>query len=289
MKTTTIKLGKKILSLISNISPSLNAKILFMLRTHKIPNLKKPKTFNEKTTYLKLYKYNNDQRVSLLADKYSVRKFIEDKGYGDILNELYGVYNNFDEIDFNKLPNKFALKCTHGCAYNIICDDKEKLNKEKAKSKIDEWLKEKYGYATSELHYTKIKPRIIAEKYLCDENGLMPKDYKMYCMNGKVNCILVCSERDNKLKLSYYDNNWNRLKYEKEEWSSKIDIEKPKNLNKMISIAEDLSKDFPFVRVDFYNDNGNIIFGELTFTPACSCAPYYNNYGNNYLGKQLKL
>ena len=254
-----------------------------------MPKLKDPKTFNEKTTYLKLYNYNKSDFVSKLADKYEVRDYINYKGYNNILNELFGVYGNFDEIDFNKLPDKFALKCTHGCAYNIICDDKSKFDIRKARKKVNRWMKEKYGYATSELHYTKIKPRIIVEKYLCDEYGKMPNDYKLYCMNGKVYCILVCSERNIKLKLSYYDTKWNRLKYEKEEWSSNISIDKPKNLDKMIEIAENLSKGFPFVRVDFYDDNGEIIFGELTFTPACSCAPYYNDLGNIELGKELEL
>ena len=289
MRKMIKRIGKGILSIITKISPSLNSKILFIMRTHKIPNIKKPKTFNEKTTFLKLYKYNNNNIVSNLADKYEVRKFIAKNGFENTLNELYGVYNSFDDIDFDKLPQKFVIKCTHGCAYNIICSNKSNFDIDLARRKINNWLKEKYGYATSELHYTKIIPKIIVEKYLCDENGKMPNDYKLYCINGKVHCILVCSERDSKLRLSYYDTKWNRLKYEKIEWSSKKNINKPKNLNKMIEIAEDLSQDFPFVRVDFYNDNGKIIFGELTFTPACSCAPYYNDYSNSLLGEKLKI
>lgn len=281
------KIGKSSLSLLTKISPSLNSKFLFIMRTHKIPNLKNPKTFNEKTTYLKVKNYNKNDNIPCLADKYEVRKYVANKGYSYILNDLYGVYSDFDEIDFDKIPNKFALKCTHGCAYNIIVSDKSNFNKTESQKKVNKWLKEKYGFATSELHYTKIKPQIIIEKYLCDENDIMPKDYKFYCMNGKVKCILVCSERDNKLKLSYYDKNWNRLNYEKSSWSSKNDIEKPKKLNEMIKIAEDLSDSFPFVRVDFYNNNGKIIFGELTFTPACSCAPYYSDYANKILGDNL--
>ena len=199
------------------------------------------------------------------------------------------MYDDFDQINFNNLPSKFVLKCTHGCGYNIICDDKEKLNIVAAKRKVNKWLKEKYGYATTKLHYTKIKPRIIIEKYLCDESGKMPIDYKFYCMNGKVKCILVCSEREKKLRLSYYDTQWHRLKYEKVSRSSKIDIKKPKNLEKMINYAEKLSNEFPFVRVDLYNDNGKIIFGELTFTPACCCAPYYSKNGNIKLGKMLNI
>lgn len=289
MNSLISKIGKRLLSTITRVSPKLNAELLFFIRTKKVPNLKKPKSFNEKTTFLKLYNYNQDVFIPKLVDKYEVRKYVEDKGFKESLNEIYGVYDNFDEIDFDKLPKKFAIKCTHGCAYNIICSDKSKLNIEAAKNKINYWLNEKYGLATCELQYTKIKPRIIIEKYLCDDNGIMPKDYKFYCMNGHVKCILVCSERESKLKLSYYDTNWKRVKYEKEKWSSLVDIEKPKNLKIMIDMAEKLSGKYPFVRVDFYNDNGDIIFGELTFTPACSCAPYYNDQSNELLGDMLKI
>ena len=289
MKKKIKFIGKRCFELITKLFPKFSCKLLFFMRTKKWPNIKHPKTFNEKTTYLKLYKYSNDGLVVKCADKYEVREYVKNQKYESILNELYGVYDNFDDIDFDKLPNKFALKCTHGCAYNIICSDKSKFNKEEARKKVNKWMKEKYGYATTELHYTKIKPRIIIEKYLCDESGKMPLDYKLYCFNGKVKCVLVCSERESNLRLSYYDLNWNRLPYEKKCWSSSVDIEKPANLDKMIKISEALSKDFPYVRVDLYNDNGEIIFGELTFTPACCCAPYYSELGDNELGEMLEV
>ncbi len=275
--------------LLTKVSPNISSKLLFIMRTKKIPNLKNPKSFNEKTTWLKMNKYNNDLLVSKCADKYLVREFLGKNDCKEILNELYGVYNTFEEIDFNKIPNKFALKCTHGCGYNIICNDKKNFDINEAKNRVKKWMNEKYGYATTELHYTKIKPKIIIEKYLCDENDKMPIDYKFYCFNGKVVCILVCSEREEKLKLNYFDKNWNVLNYAKEKWTGKKQIERPKNLEKMIEYSEKLSKEFPFVRVDLYNDNGKIIFGELTFTPACSCAPYYSKEGNLELGKKLIL
>ncbi len=289
MKKRIASVGKKILSFSGRMCPTLNAKMLFLVRTHKWPNLKTPKSFNEKTTWLKMNDYNSNDLVSKCADKYAVREYIDDKQCGEILNGLYGVYDSFDDIDFKKLPKEYVIKCTHGCAYNIIVDDKNPLRVDEARKKILGWQKEKYGYATTELQYTKIAPRIIIEKYLCDKNGKMPLDYKFYCMKGKAKCVLVCSERDDNLRLSYYDLDWNRLPYEKESWSSKKDIEKPKNLKKMREYAEKLSEDFPFVRVDLYNDDGKIIFGELTFTPACSCAPYYSERGNNSLGKMLEV
>lgn len=289
MKKYIVFLGKRVMEMLTKISPILSCKILYFIRTKKWPNLKEPKNFNEKTTWLKIKEYKNNNLISKCADKYEVREYVKDKKCEEILNEIYGVYKNFDEIDFSKLPNKFAIKCTHGCAYNIICKDKTKLNIEESRKKINKWMKEKYGFATTELHYTKIKPKIIIEKYLCDENNKMPIDYKFYCINGNVECILVCSERDEKLKLSYYNKKWERIDYEKKEWSSKKNIEKPKKLKEMIEIAKKLSKDFRFVRVDLYCNDEKIIFGELTFTPACCCAPYYNEYGNNKLGEKIKI
>ena len=254
------KVIKSILSFFNKISNNkLGSTILYIVRTHKIPHYKKAKNFNDEMMKLKL-SYKNNDIVIRCTDKYEVRNYVKEKGCKEILNELYGVYKDTNEINFEELPNKFALKCTHGCAYNIICKNKQEMNIEKTKKKLKQWMKEKYGWATGELHYTKIEPRIICEKYLCDKDGKMPIDYKIYCFNGKPKCILVCSEREEKLKLSYYDLKWNRLNYEKKNWSCKKSIEKPKNLEKMITYAEKLAKGFKFVRVDLYNEDGKIIF-----------------------------
>lgn len=279
------KIGKEILTFFNKISNNkLGSTILYIVRTKQLPHYKNPRNFNDKTMNLK-FSYKNNELVVKCTDKYEVRKYVKEKDCEEILNELYGVYKRPEDIDFDKLPNKFALKCTHGCAYNIICKNKEELDKTATRKQLEKWMKEQYGWATGELHYTKIEPRIVCEKYLCDEDDKMPLDYKLYCFRGKVKCILVCSERENKLKLSYYDLEWNRLNYEKRKWSSEKNIKMPNNLKGMIEYAEKLSKEFEFVRVDLYNDNGNIIFGELTFTPACCCAPYYSKQGNIELGK----
>lgn len=279
------KIGKKILELLTKISPKFSAIVLYFIRTKQIPNLKNPKNFNEKTTKLKL-SYKDNDLVSKCSDKYEVREYVKEKGLGSILNELYFVCDTVDEIDFDKLPNKFALKCTHGCAYNVICSDKEKLDIEKTKKKLNGFLKEKYGLATQELHYLNIKPRIIAEKFLETADGKLPIDYKFYCFNGKVEGILVCTNRTvgHIMNQNFFDKEWNELPYMKSKYRNVNTIEKPKNLDKMIEYSEVLSKDFKFVRVDFYNDNGNIIFGELTFTPACCCNGKYSKEGNKKLG-----
>lgn len=281
------KIGKKFFEILTKISPKFSTTILYILRTKEIPNLKNPKNFNEKTTMLKLSYANNDL-VSKCSDKYAVREYVEKKGLGKILNDLYYVYNKVEDIDFNKLPNQFALKCTHGCAYNIICEDKSKLNEKKAKDKLNKYMKEKYGLATGELHYLNIKPRIICEKYLETKDGKMPIDYKLYCIDGKVVGILVCSEREKELRRNFFDTNWNELMYIKDKYRNKNNIEKPKGLDEMIKYAEILSKDFKFVRVDLYDQDGKILFGELTFTPACCCNKIYNKKGNLELGQKIK-
>ena len=150
-------------------------------------------------------------------------------------------------------------------------------------------MKKRFGYETVELHYTKIKPRIICEKYLETDAGILPNDYKIYCFNGEPRLILVCTERLTKTRLDFFDLDWNMLDIGKEEYKSKALPKKPENLKNMIEYAKKLAEPFEFVRVDFYNDNGKVIFGELTFTPAGCRAKYYTDEGNKILGDMLKI
>ncbi len=284
------KIGKKIVSFLTFISPTLSSQVIYRIHTGKKLNLKKPVLFNEKLMYLKLHDFRNNKLVTTCADKLKVRDYVSNMGYPDILTEIYGVYRNAKEIDFDALPNKFALKCNHGCGYNIICVDKEKLDKEKTIKTLNKWKNTKFGYETCEIHYFPIKPYIYSEKYIATDDGIMPNDYKIYCFNGKAKIILVCSEREKKLKLSFYDLKWHKLNYETEEFHTDKKIEQPKNLKKMIEYAEKLSKPFKFVRVDFYETKeGQILFGELTFTPARCSAEYYNEKGNIELGEMLEI
>ena len=285
------KAGKKIFEIITLISPKFSVILLYTYRMHEFPNLKNPVTLNEKLTKLKL-SYKDNMLISKCADKYEVREYLKEKKMENILNELYFVSDTVEDIDFSKLPSKFVLKCTHGSGYNIVCHDKNNFDIEKSKTKLNKWLKEKYGLASTELHYLNIKPRIICEKNLSDENGNLPADYKFYCSRGKVTGVLVCTDRDLKThtkKTNFYDLKWNELPYIKDEYRGTKKLKKPKNFNEMIKYAEKLSEDFDFVRVDFYSDDKKIIFGELTFTPDCSCATYYNKYGDTELGKMLDL
>lgn len=270
-----------------NSSPVLASKVLYKKTTKKSLNLKKPLNFNEKLQWLKLYWQH--PLVAQCADKYEMYEYVKSCGEEEILNELYSVYNHPSEINWDELPEKFALKCTHGCGYNIICDNKQELDKKEAQQKLNSWLKEKYGEIALELHYDKITPRIIAEKYIETDVGLLPNDYKIYCFDGKAQLVLVCSDRADELKLNFMDIDWNIMDIGVPSYTSEGIPEMPKCFNKMVEYAEKLSKPFPFVRVDFYDFNGKPVLGEMTFTPAGCMATYYNEKGLNLLGEMLVL
>ena len=253
-------------------------------------NLENPKTFNEKLQWLKLY--YNDPLMTKCADKYLVREYVSEKGYSKILNELYGAYDKFSDIDISKLPNKFVIKCTHGCAYNVICRDKKKFNYEETQKKVNSWMNEKYGYVSTELHYLNIKPRIIVEKYISDMDSLFPTDYKFYCFDGYVDSVLVCVDRQiGQPKFYFFDENWKLKRYNKrgKEAPEDFALPKPQNLDKMFEIAHVLSKGIPFVRVDLYNVRGKIYFGELTFFPASGFDSNRLPEADMYFGRLIKL
>ena len=280
-------IGKILVSICTHLSPTLGCKVIYFIKFRKRLNLKNPIYFNEKLMWLKLNNYNNNKIVWSCADKYTVRKYYKEKGVSeDNLTKLLGVYNNANEIDFSVLPKKFALKCTHGMGFNIICEDKDKLDKNKTIKQLNKWLKKKFGYDSAETHYNKVTPRIICEEFIENEENEFPIDYKIYCFNGNPSIILVCTDRKEHYQTIFYDLNWNKLHLRNGE--SKKEIEKPKSLQEMISISKKLSKEFPFVRVDFFEYKGKAILGELTFTPA-ACLGKYTKEASLELGNMLDL
>lgn len=290
LKKVLKKIKKIYIKFVAICFPKYLSKKIYMKTQHKRLDLKNPKEFNEKLMYLKLNDYKNNQLVIDCADKFKVRDYVKKCGLENILNELYFSYNSPEEINWEELPNQFVLKWNYGSGYNIICRDKIKLNKSEVLKQMSIWGKQKFGYNTAELHYTKIKPKIICEKLINTPNGEPPKDYKLYCFNGNVKVILVCTERDKSVKLNFFDTKWKQLQdIVEEQYSSEKMIEKPKNLEQMIKYAEILGKNFKFVRVDFYNDNGKIIFGEMTFTPAACISPKYSENGSRKLGDYLTI
>lgn len=252
-------------------------------------NLENPKTFNDKLQWLKLNWY--DPLAVKCADKYAVREFVKDKIGEEYLNELYAVYNSVDEIDISKLPNQFVLKGTHGSGFNIICEDKSEMNWKKEKTKMKRWFKINYYWSTREWVYKDIKPSIVAERYLNDSSIGELRDYKFHCFNGKPDSVMVSTNINNKREFYFFDEDWNLLKYNLSgrETTGEFVLEKPINLKKMFDIAEQLSSDFPFVRVDLYSVDGEIYFGELTFFPQSGMDANLTKKTDKLFGSKINL
>lgn len=271
------------------LPPTLAHKLIYKHRMKKSLNLNNPIDFNEKIHWLIVFQYRKEKKYGILADKIAVREFIIKKGYEKILPKIYGVYDHFDEIDFHTLPKRFVLKPNNGCGNVFLFLENQENDISLCKKALTQALKQNFAKNNLEYHYSFIKPKIFAEEYLEDSKNAMPIDYKFYCFDGEVHCILVCSDREKSLKLDYYDTNWNYLDYSLSKYRSNLIIPKPENLKEMIHIAEDLSKEFAFVRVDLYNIKGKIYFGELTFTPAGGFVNYNTKEALVYLGGLLKI
>ena len=281
-------LFKKFLSVVAIFSEPAANRIMYKVYTGKKLNLKEPTLFNEKLMKLKLDKYNNDNLVAKCADKLMVQEYVKECGLENILNPIYATYDDANDVDFDKLPNKFVLKCNHGCGFNIVCTDKAKLDKKETIKTLNKWIKKKFGKDTRELHYLKIKPIIMCEKYIETDAGVLPNDYKIYCFDGVPKVILTCTERGSNLKLNFFDLEWNELMLGHNK-NRADEVKAPLCLKQMIEYAKILSKPFKFVRVDFYDLDGKPVFGELTFTPARCSAAYYNDSGAKLLGDMFNI
>lgn len=236
-------------------------------------NLKNPQTFNEKIQWLKIHEYPKNLLVIQGADKYAVRKYVQNKGLSHILVPLLGFWERAEDIEWDKLPKKFVLKCNHGCAYNIICPDKNELNKKATIKQLNKWMKEDFGAFNIETHYSQIVPHIITcEEYL----GEMIIDYKFFCFNGKPRYIYVSSDliHDRQAHIGFFYLDGKKMPLIRNDYAS-MDIEElPPFFEKMKNDAAILCKDFPFVRVDFFLANGTYYFAELTFTPSGGMMPF---------------
>jgi hypothetical protein len=265
-------------------------KLNYFLIIGKRLDLKNPKTFNEKLQWLKL----NDRKpdYTMLVDKYAVRKHIENTIGSEYLMPLLGVWESFDDIDFKKLPNQFVLKCTHDSGSVYICKDKKNIDLNMLKMKYNNFMKRNLFWHAREWSYKNVKPRIMCEKYLVDDSGLELKDYKFMCFNGEVKCSFVCLNRnsENGLNVDIYDMNWKLMPFERRDHPNSGNIIlKPKNFDKMVKFAEILSKDMPFVRVDFYETNKQLYFGELTFFPGAGFEEFTPESFDALLGSWIKL
>lgn len=255
----------------------------------KNPNLESPQTFNEKLQWLKLHDRN--PKYTKMVDKYLVKEYIKDVIGDKYIIPTLGVYDSFDKINFANLPNQFVIKCTHDSGGLVICKNKEKLDKKGTKRKINKSLKRNYYYAGREWPYKNVKPRIIVEPLISDGINDDLTDYKFMCFNGKVHYIFTCTERFNNdgLKVTFFDTNWNVMPFERHYPKSKKLIKQPSNLRKMIELSEKLSKDIPFVRIDFYEVNNKIKFGEITFYPGNGMEEFTPEIWDKKLGDLIVL
>lgn len=227
---------------------------------------KDPTTFNEKLQWLKIYDRN--PLYTRLVDKYEVRKYIAEKIGEEYLIPCLGVWEQFEDINFDELPDQFVLKCTHDSNSVVVCKDKAVFDIEGARKKLNQHLKMNFYYNAREWPYKNVKPRIIAEQYMEDSQTEELKDYKIFAFSGKARALFIASDRQNpneQVKFDFFDVNFQHLDIRQGHPNSAILPDKPSNLKEMISLAEKLSEEFPQVRVDFYECNGKTYFGEMTF------------------------
>lgn len=276
----------------TRISPTLNTKVTYFGKFHRFIDLKHPKTLDEKIQWLKLNTYLGDKVVTQCADKYAVRDYVAQKGCPEILNKLYFAWDCADDINWAELPDKFVIKWNFGCGQNLICRDKSKLNEKKTKQLLNKWYAthDSFWMPYSEMQYKNIVPKLICEKLIETDTGELPLDYKLYCFNGKAKYVMLCTDRESgHPKYYFFDRERKLVRLNKRGLAApeNFTIPMPDGYDDLFKYADILSKPFPFVRADFYLEKGQIIFGELTFTP---CGGYDVNIPreqNVFLGSQV--
>lgn len=254
------------------------------------PHLNHPRTFNEKLQWLKL----NDRHAEYtqMVDKIDAKKYV-----ASIIGDKYiiptlGVWNSVDEIEWDKLPNQFVIKVSSDSGGIVVCKDKQTLDIEKAKEKLSNGWGKNYYVHNKEYPYRDLTPRIIAEEYKEDESGYELRDYKIFCFNGEPKILFVASDRQKAgedTKFDFFDLNWNHLPFTNGHPNSKEFIAKPKNFDEMLEIAKKLSVGIPQVRIDLYNCNGQIYFGEITFFHWSGMTAFDPIEWDFKLGKMIKL
>lgn len=248
-------------------------------------------TLNEKIRYMEAFIYDRFEREC--TDKYKVRRYIDYCGLTDILTELYFRKDSIEEIEFEELPQKFVIKTNNSCGTNIICHNKEELKWDFELARLRRWWKRRIELIAYEWHYEGIEKCIVCEEYLENKDHSSLVDYKYFCCNGKIECILVCYGRDaisDNVYHVYYNADWERLDYAiGSVRNDTIEVKKPMNLKMMNDVAEKLAKIFPFVRVDLYNLDGKIYFGELTFSPLAGIISVQSDFAQKILASKIDI
>ena len=266
-----------------------NELIIWYRRVNKEDlDLENPKTLNEKVQWLKLY--DSTPIKTLLTDKYLVKNYIKETIGEQYVIPILKVWDSYEKITFDSLPNKFVLKANHASGMNILIDDKNNIDITNIRNIAKGWLNRNFAFIFGlELHYMNIKPRIIAEQYVDNKDGDL-YDYKAYCFDGRVESIAFLSGKKKDRRIAFFDTEWNRLNYNDTYPVFEKEIPKPKKLKEMIEICKKLSKGFAFVRIDLYVlNNGDIKFGEMTFTPFSGRIVFSPLKQNRIFGDMIKL
>lgn len=284
------RMRQKIMKALSFVPDSIMIRLQYLIKLHRLPNLKNPRRFTEKVQLYKMY-YRNDD-LGRIVDKYEVRNYLKDKGINANFPELYGVFDRAEDIDFTALPKRFVIKTNDGGGGDniVICRDKDLLDIPATVKRVNSWLEKKNANAGREWAYTQIaKSRIVVEEFLENkenpEGGL--EDYKIFCYDGEPFCIVVDGERYIGHKRNFYDLEWRNLHIGSDCANFQGDTPRPDNLDQMLTVASKLSKGFPFVRVDLYSVMGKVYFGEMTFYPWSGYVQYTPDEFDMRLGEKF--
>ena len=275
-------------TLVRNVPDRMAVSAQYLWRKGRLLQLRDPRTFNEKIQWIKL-NYRT-RLMTQVVDKHDVRRYVQDVLGEHALNEIYGVWDRPDEVDFESLPDSFVLKVTSGSGANIICDDKGCLDSAEARKKLSGWMAKNYYYHGREWPYRDVRPRIIAERLMLDETGKSPPDFKFFCFNGKPTYVQVDTSRFAGHARDYFDADFLPAPFTTGEFpASPTPISKPPNFDEMRESSAKLSAKFPFARVDLYSFRGRTIFGEITFSPDAGCVIFEPDCYDSKLGDLLDL
>ena len=268
------------------------AYLKYMYKAHfgKKLDLKEPKTFNEKIQWLKLY--DRKPEYCSFVDKYEVKKYIAETLGEEYIIPTLGIYDHFDEIDFDTLPEQFVLKCTHDSGSVVICRDKSSFDKEQAKEKLMKNFESNLYWHGREWPYKDLKPRIIAEKYMEEKGSDDLIDYKFYCFNGEPKFLYVSVGLSNHetARIGFVSFDWNIMEMKRTDFEGLVELPvKPVTFDKMVEFSKVLSKDIPFLRADFYEINGELYFGEMTFFPGAGFTKLEPDGWDEKLGEWIVL
>lgn len=281
-----MKLYKKIFVKLAVILPdTAYIKMVYYSKMKRRIDLENPKGYNEKLNWLKLH--NRKEEYKKFVDKYDAKEYVAGLIGEKYIIPTYGVWDRFDDIDFSKLPERFVLKPTHDSGAVVIVRDKNKMEITKARKIIEASLKNNYYYLCREWQYKDLKHRIIAEEFISET---VPNDYKFFMFNGEMDSVMVCTDRSSgHPTFRFYDEKWNRLYYHKKELEPETDLERPDNFEEMIEIAKKLSEGFLHIRVDLYNVDGKVFFGELTLFDKGGFDTDISNETDLYWGSKIDL